>query len=498
MNQDINELDQQMTAQLAAARELLEQSRLREQAVNQMVQESEERRQQQWQELEDRKSNLDRNNKKAAFLPVALISVTVIGMLSIAALAIRQLVKQNTSPLPAVSPAPSAAPGPSVGQAVLDVTDDGLLNTVSAEGFRNHPTLQDLLDRIRLNPDGLRAVRNVTATTASALPTGTATAVPPADLQPLADKLAQAMRAGGVARGGATASDVQDVLGQLAAKTGVAHEDLTRAYIQARDAASAALGATPPTSADYQKIMNDALAGVDTYLTNRAETVTYLETFAPISAAPPAQGWSLFPAASAAELPPPGGPGGVPRVADVAPAAAAGGGFLPILEGGMRVAGGAMAVWAVVGAVQAMRRKDADSLDRFYYGTRAVTGAASALGIANPFTAAIAMGATAVHMSRAKTLAQLTEATAENHATFERLKALDTPGQWAQFQKNAQLAVCVASGLGIKASKTLSTQLNAARVAAAGGLGWAGEALTVPLFPRHPSAGWDPAHACER
>ena len=346
-------------------------------------------------------------------------------------------------------------------EAVNDARDDGQLTAATVAALQNTPGLVgQVLGKIRVKLDGIREMQAVTAATRAALPTPLAAG----GADDLAQQLTIAMQNGGLAAGGESAATIKAVLGKLADKTGIAAEDLERAYTSARAAASASLQGRELTDGDYRQIMDQTLAGLDNYVHHRAATATTLEgltTPKASAAAASTDAWNPFEApAMAAEVPGAGG----------STAAHAGINWGEALEGAARVAGGVMAVWAVAGAVQSMRSKDADTADKLYYGARAITGTLSAVGVANPFTAALALGATAAHLSREKTLAQLTKATEANHEAFQRLQAQDRPDQWAQLQTTAQLAACVMNGAGIKASRAFSAVMNRGREAVTGAL----------------------------
>jgi hypothetical protein len=335
-------------------------------------------------------------------------------------------------------------------EAVNDARDDGQLTAATVAALQNTPGLVgQVLGKIRVKLDGIREMQAVTAATRAALPMPLAAG----EYDDLAWQLTAAMQNGGLAAGGETAATIRIVLGKLADKTGIAAEDLERAYTSARAAASASLQVRDLTDGDYRQIMDQTLAGLDKYVRHRAATATTLETMTPRAAADAANPFEA--PAMAAEVPGAGG----------STAAHAGINWGQALEGAARVAGGVMAVWAVAGAVQSMHSKDTDTADKLYYGARAITGTLSAVGVANPFTAALALGATAAHLSREKTLAQLTKATEANHEAFQRLQAQDRPDQWAQLQTTAQLAACVMNGAGIKASRAFSAVMNRGREA---------------------------------
>jgi hypothetical protein len=300
--------------------------------------------------------------------------------------------------------------------------------------------------------------------------------------QNISDLLTKGMQAGGLARGPGTqaAKDVEGALGALANNTGIAKTDLVRVYTAARDAASADLGLSPgvkPTSAQYQTVMNRALKGLDEYITARGTTfqnVSDIEYSSPVPNAQTSSGLNFFRnpfGAPANAATPPGMGGGAEMAPTPAPTpSAATGGVLFASADALRIVGGVMACWGIVGAAQAMQRKDADRLDKVYYGSRIASGVVSMAGISNPFTAAAATGLTLMHLSRDKTLQQITDNLTKNEMAYQRLTT--DAAEMNQWQRTAQLAVCVASSLPLKASHALSTHLNAAREGLAGLVGW--------------------------
>ncbi len=301
--------------------------------------------------------------------------------------------------------------------------------------------------------------------------------------QNISDLLTKGMRAGGLASGPGTqaAQDVEAALGALANNTGIAKTDLVRVYTAAREAASHEFDLGPgvePTSAQYQTVMNRALKGLDEYITARGTTFKNVRDIEYSPAVPNTQpsSWNpfrnLFGAPANAATPPGMGGSGTPPAPASTPTATTGGGLFASADA-LRIVGGVMACWGIVGAAQAMRRKDADRLDKVYYSGRIASGLASMAGISNPFTAAAATGLTLMHLSRDKTLRQITENLGKNKDTYHRLTT--DAAEMNQWQRTAQLAVCVASSLPLKASHALSTQLNAAREGLAGMVGWGQE-----------------------